>query len=292
MALFRRILKWTGITLLVVFIGLAVWIGPRTYDALYPSRVHETVAPNMPERFEHPAVLVFSKTNGFRHGEAIEAGNPMFVELGKQNSWSVFVTENGAVHSPELLARFKAVVWNNASGDNLSAGQRDALKAYVENGGGFIAVHAAGDGSHGDWPWYAQEVIGAKFVGHTLWPHVPEATVLIEAPAHPAMAGLPSRWSRADEWYSFDRSVRAKGFQVLATVDEASYERGGPGSAKLAMGKDHPVIWSRCLGKGRVLYSALGHTGESFAEPEMRRLMTNALGWAMSGEPCEPEKPQ
>lgn len=290
MSLFRRILKWTGITLVVVIIGLAIWIGPRTYSALYPSRVHETIAPTMPERFEHPAVLVFSKTNGFRHGEAIEAGNPMFVDLGKQNGWSVFVTENGAVHSPELLARFKAVVWNNASGDNLSAAQREALKAYVENGGGFIAVHASGDGSHGDWPWYAQEVIGTKFIGHTLWPHVPEASVLIESPAHPAMAGLPAKWNRADEWYSFDRSVRGKGFEVLATVDEASYERGWPGSAKLAMGKDHPVIWSRCLGKGRVLYSALGHTGASFAEPEMRRLMNNAVNWAMSDQPCQPEK--
>ena len=74
MGRFRRILKWTGITLLVVFIGLAAWIGPMTYSALYPSRVHETIPPAMPERFEHPAVLVFSKTNGFRHGEAIEAG--------------------------------------------------------------------------------------------------------------------------------------------------------------------------------------------------------------------------
>ena len=248
--------------------------------------------PALPEYFALPAVLVFSKTNGFRHGEAIEAGNPMFAALGKQNNWSVFVTENGAVHSPELLARFKLVVWNNASGDVLSTAQRAALKAFIENGGGFIAVHAAGDGSHEVWPWYAQELIGAKFVGHTLWPHVPKATVLIEAPAHPAMAGLPAKWSRADEWYSFDRSVRSKGFQILASVDEASYERGGPGSAKLAMGKDHPVIWSRCLGNGRVLYSALGHTGASFAEPEMRRLMTNAVNWAMTDQPCQPEKLQ
>ena len=104
------------------------------------------------------------------------------------------------------------------------------------------------------------------------------------------MAGLPAKWNRADEWYSFDRSVRSKDFQILATVDEASYERGGPGSGKLAMGKDHPVIWSHCVGKGRALYSALGHTGESFAEPEMRRLLPNAVSWAMTEQPCQPEK--
>lgn len=72
-------------------------------------RVHETVAPAMPARFEHPAVLVFSKTNGFRHDEAIEASNPMFVALGKQNDWSVFVTENGAVHSPRAAREVQSL---------------------------------------------------------------------------------------------------------------------------------------------------------------------------------------
>jgi type 1 glutamine amidotransferase len=105
------------------------------------------------------------------------------------------------------------------------------------------------------------------------------------------MAGLPTVWIREDEWYSFDRSVRGKpGFRVLATVDESTYKRGGPGSAKLTMGKDHPVVWARCLGKGRVLYSAMGHTAESFGEPAMRQLVTNAVTWAQHSEPCNPEK--
>ena len=277
------------IALLVVILGLAAWIGPMAYSALHPSHVHETVPPVVPARFEHPAVLVFSKTNGFRHGEAIDAANALFRQLASQNRWSVYETENGAVHSPEMLSRFKVVVWSNASGDVLTTDQRNALKSFIENGGGFIAIHAAGDNSHEFWPWYVSDLIGARFVGHTLWPHIPEATVRIEAPAHPVMAGLPAIWRRADEWYSFDRSVRAKGFQVLANVDEGSYKRGGPGSGKLTMG-DHPIIWSHCTGKGRVLYSALGHTGESFAEPAMRRLMTNAIGWAMTDSPCQPER--
>ncbi len=285
----KRVFKWIGILLLLAIVALAIWIGPRTYRALYPSRVHETVAPKVPASFPNPAILVFSKTNGFRHDEAITGASAMFRELAKQNGWSVYETENGAVHSPELLARFKVVVWSNASGDNLSTPQRAALKDYIENGGGFIGIHAAGDGSHEDWAWYAKEVIGTRFVGHTLWPHVPVGTVVNEAPTHPVMAGLPARWSRADEWYSFDSSVRGKGFDVLATVDEATYERGGPGSDKLSMGKDHPMIWTRCIGKGRTLYSALGHTGEAFAEPEMRRLMSNAVNWAMAQTPCDPK---
>lgn len=284
----KRVLKWIGIFLLLAIVGLALWIGPQAYRALYPSRVHETVAPDVPEEFANPAVLIFSKTNGFRHDEAIVAANAMFQQLAKQNGWSVYLTENGAVHSPELLARFKVVVWNNASGDVLTAPQRAALKAFIENGGGFIGIHAAGDSSHEDWAWYTKELIGTRFVGHSLWPHLAQATVDVEDRNHPTMAGLPAKWIRTDEWYSFDSSVRAKGYAVLANLDEATYERGGPGSDKLAMGKDHPIIWSHCQGKGRTFYSALGHTGEAFAEPEMRRLLTNSVGWAMTDGPCEP----
>jgi type 1 glutamine amidotransferase len=47
---------------------------------------------------------------------------------------------------------------------------------------------------------------------------------------------------------------------VLATVDEATYSGG-------TMGGDHPIAWCRPVGKGRMWYTALGHTKESFADP-------------------------
>jgi uncharacterized protein len=292
MQIVKRVFRWVGILLLLAILGLALWIGSQAYRALYPSHVHETVAPMVPASFANPAILVFSKTNGFRHDEAIVAANAMFRQLAKQNGWSVYETENGAVHSPELLARFKVVVWSNASGDVLSSDQRAALKAYIENGGGYIGIHAAGDSSHEGWDWYAKDVIGTRFVGHSLWPHLAQATIHVEGSDHPIMSRIPAKWMRTDEWYSFDSSVRTKGFSVHATLDEASYERGGPGSDKLAMGKDHPIIWSHCQGKGRTLYSALGHTGESFAEPNMRKLITNSVNWAMSEKPCDAKAQQ
>lgn len=291
MRMLKRILKWTLIALLLLVVVLAVTIGPGAYKALYPSREHDTVAPAVPASFPNPAVLVFSKTNGFRHDDAITAGKVMFRELAAKQGWSVYQTENGAVFTPDVLARFQAVVFSNASGDMLSNDQRAALQGWIEAGGGFIGIHAAGDSSHADWGWYYNQVIGTNFVGHSLWPHLAMATIRVEATGHPAMAGLPAVWNREDEWYSFDKSVRGKpGFRVLATLDEATYERGGPGSAKLSMGKDHPIIWSHCQAKGRVLYSALGHTGESFAEPHFRTLTANAVTWAMLRTPCDPAK--
>ena len=56
----------------------------------------------------------------------------------------------------------------------------------------------------------------------------------------------------------------------------------------LAMGKDHPIAWWRCAGKGRVLYTAGGHTAATFAEPDYRQLLAGAINWAMKqeGEAC------
>lgn len=291
MRILKRILKWAVMALLLLVLVLAVLVGPMTYSALYPSHEHDKVAPAVPASFPHPAVLVFSKTNGFRHGEAIDAGNMMFRELAAKQGWSVYETESGAVFAPDVVSRFKVVVFSNASGDMLANDQRAALQSWIEAGGGFVGIHAAGDDSHKDWSWYYGQVIGTRFVGHSLWPHLAMATVHVEAADHPVMAGLPALWNREDEWYSFDKSVRGKqGFRVLATLDESTYERGGPGSAKLSMGNDHPIIWSHCQAKGRVLYSALGHTGESFSEAPFRALVTNAVTWAMRSEPCDPAK--
>jgi type 1 glutamine amidotransferase len=288
MRLVLRILKWTLLAMLLVVLLLVVWIGPQAYRAFYPKRDYDQVAPAVPASFPHPAILLFSKTNGFRHGDAIEAGNEMFRELAGKQGWSVLETENGAVFSTELLPRFQVVIWNNASGDVLTDQQRAALRAYLEQGGGFIGIHAAGDNSHERWRWYTEDLIGARFTGHTLWPHLQNAILRIAAADHPAMAGLPASWSHEDEWYSFDRSVRGKGFRVLATLDEGSYDLDGPFSAKLRMGKDHPVIWSHCVGSGRALYSALGHTPEGYSELPFRLLLGNAISWAMQRNPCDP----
>jgi uncharacterized protein len=241
---------------------------------------HETVPPQIPANLARPAILVFSKTNAFRHEEAIPAANALFAQVAKDKGWGYFQTENGAAFTPAILARFDAVVFNNVSGDVFSADQQAAFKSFLENGGGYVGLHAAGDNSHEGWKWYTDELIGAHFTMHTMDPQFQQATVNVENKAHPAMAGLPAAWQRTEEWYSFDKSPRGKGYDILATVDEKTYKPIGMFGKDLAMGADHPAVWSHCVGKGRVLYTIFGHRAEAFAEPETRILLTNALGWA------------
>ena len=251
-------------------------------------KAYETTPPALPADIARPAILVFSKTNGFRHKEAIPAANPMLMGLAKEEGWGIFQTENAAAFRPDILARFDAVVFNNVSGDVFTADQRAAFQSFVEKGGGYVGIHAAGDDSHKAWGWYQDKVIGARFIGHPLFPQFQKAVMRIEEHAHPATAHLGAKWPRTDEWYSFDRSPRRPGITILATLDEGSYSPKGLFGSDLAMGKDHPIVWTRCIGKGRALYSALGHTAESFAEPQHRQLLAGAVAWALrlEGEGC------
>lgn len=262
----------------VLIVGIRGVMEARSLGFLR-SPVYETERPELP-LLQHPAVLVFSKTNSFIHKEAIPAAKQLLEEMGAEHSWSVFFSDSGAVYTHEDLERFDVIVWNNVTGDVLTAGQRDAMRNWLEQGGGFIGLHAAGDNSHEKWPWYQDTVIRARFIGHPLDPQFQLATLIPQQSGDPIVAGLPARWVREDEWYSFEKSPRAPDVSILVTIDESTYSPGSFFGKDLGMGDDHPMIWKHCVGKGRVFYSALGHTGESYAEPEYRQILQRAIVWA------------
>lgn len=251
--------------------------------ALSPSTDYDSEPPSLPPDLAAPAVLVFTKTNGFRHSEAIDEGLKFFEALSERRGWSMFHTENSAVFSPDGLSRFNVVVWHNASGAPLDADQRQALKAWILDGGGFVGIHAATDDSHHGWEWYQRELVGARFIGHTMGPQFQEAAIKVEQPEHQAMQGLAPSWSHNEEWYSFDASVRGQpGVEVLATVDEATYT---PRlnflwtDRNLAMG-DHPIIWIRQAGEGRAFLTVLGHSAAAYQSQRYQRILDGAVGWA------------
>jgi type 1 glutamine amidotransferase len=277
--------------LVVLLIGavLALAWNVGAWNSLFPSAEHDTEAPWLPSDLGSPALLVFSKTNGFRHKEGIAGGAEALRDIATGRGWDVFATENGAVFNATDLQRFATVVFLNASGDMLSPSQEQTFKTWLEAGGGWVGIHAAGDGSHTDWPWYVENLIGTEFTAHIFGPQFQRATVVMESPEHPVVQRLPNIWSHTEEWYSWKQSPRANDFTILAVLDEGSYSPVQKilGREKdLRMG-DHPVVWTHCVGKGRTLYTALGHTTEAFESAEYRILLEDALHWTMgAGEGC------
>jgi len=249
------------------------WVPNPLY---WPTPVMDHEPPALPDFARGPAVLVFSKTNGFRDGEQIEAANAAIVSLLDARGRDSFASENAAVFNAAALAKFDVVVLNSISGNVFTDPQREAFRAWIEAGGGVVALHGSGGDTRYDWRWYVETVIGAQFIGHTNAPtQFQEAAVLVDAPDHPAMQGLPREWRRTDEWYAFDRVPSGHGTRVLARLDEDSY--APPPEQRMG---EHPVIWTRCIGRGRVFYSALGHKAGTYAEPLHLRMIDNAIAWA------------
>lgn len=202
-------------------------------------------------------VLVFSKTLMFRH-PSITNGIAAIKLLGAENRFGVDATEDASWFTPANLAKYKAVIFLSTSGDILDEEQQAAFKNFIERGGGLVAIHAgvAGDvATAGAWPWYG-EALCARFTNHSA---IVQATVKTEDRKNPSTAPLPENWVRTDEWYNFISSPRGQA-RVLASLDETTYQGG-------TMGKDHPIAWCKQVGKGRIWYTALGHTEASFTEP-------------------------
>ena len=207
-------------------------------------------------------VLVFSKTAGFRH-DAIPAGIAAIQKLGTENGFSVTATEDAAQFNTANLAQYQAVVWLSTTGDVLDAGQQAAFQSYIAAGGGYVGVHAAADTEY-DWPWYGG-LVGAYFNAH---PAIQQATVRVEDATNPATAHLPAAWVRTDEWYNYRANPRAN-VRVLLTLDEGTYSGGSMG--------DHPITWCQSYGGGRAFYTGLGHTQESYTDPNFTQLLLGGL---------------
>jgi uncharacterized protein len=293
----RSILKWLLRLVLLLIVILAIFIA-WNYDTIQRHflggvKVYETTPPAMPADIKRPAILVFSKTNGYRHDDSIKAANALLAAQAKTAGWGIFQTENGATFNPANLAKFDAVIFNNVSGDVFTAGQRQAFKDYIENGGGFVGIHASGGDFSYDWKWYVNDLIGTQFIGHPMNPQFQKATVHVIDKSHPATAKLPDTFERTDENYSFATQPRNPDYHVLMTLDESTYrtvfEPAFFYSKNIAMGKVHPIAWWHCQGKGRAYYNAMGHMKESYAEPAFQTALAGAIRWAirLEGTGCE-----
>lgn len=283
----KQALKTLLYIVLTLFAIAAINMTFFIYKAKNGIPVYESRAPKLPEEMKDFSVLVFSKTNAFRHAGAIKAAIPAFEKMAADNDWTLFSTANGAVFNPEQLAQFDVVVWNNSTGRVLKDEQRAALKSYMENGGGFVGIHGAGDGSH-KWDWYEDELIGARFSHHSLQPQFQLADMHLECDSLSTFlcTDLSSKWTRNEEWYVFNTNPRDNGFTPIYTVDENTFNPSGNLGSLIkdkdfGMGDDHPIVWYKELpGGGRSFYSALGHSGEAFAEERLLELLKKGIQWA------------
>ena len=191
------------------------------------------------------------------------------------------------------------VVVSNYNGELWPEPVRVTFESFVENGGGFVSVHAANN-SFPEWPAY-NEMIGvggwggrSELSGPYLrlrdgeWGHDTsegrgcshgkrhEFVVVTQEGDHPVTKGIPRRWLHAeDELYD-----RLRGPAENVTVLAAAYAEEETGGS----GEWEPMLMAIDFGKGRVFHTTLGHNTVSMSDVGFAETLRRGTEWAATGE--------
>jgi type 1 glutamine amidotransferase len=215
-------------------------------------------------------VLVFSKCEGFVHGDGIVFGDKAFELAGaKTGAYQADVTRDyAAITDKANLFKYDAVVLNNTT--QLKAKDNPTfvpnLIEFVKSGRGLCVIHSAADNFY-DSP-DAAEMIGGQFDGHP-WGGGGTWAFKLDDPASPLNKAFEGKNFKAgDEIYQqkspfYDRSK----LHVLVSLDLSDEATAQSNVAKQKRAdKDYAVSWIRSFGEGRVFYTSFAHDKRAFMD--------------------------
>jgi uncharacterized protein len=245
-------------------------------------------------------VLIFAKTNGFRHA-SIPTGKLALAEMGKKTgAFEAVVSDDLANFEEDALKTFDAVCFLNTTGslfmphpEQLKTMSDDEKKAaqetserlqgnfmnFVRNGGGFIGIHSATDTFY-DWKEYG-EMINGYFDGHP-WGAGTPVSIKVEPSqeANPLVAMFEGQNVEfPEEIYQLKAPYDSKSVQMLLRLDTEKTDMTLKGINRTD--KDFGVAWVRNWGKGRMFYCSLGHNNEMYWHPKVIRHYLAGIQWAL-----------
>ena len=232
-------------------------------------------------------VLVIGQTNGYEHDSVPDAMAAMY-NIGHQTGlWDTTLRTDTELITKKDLAKskggnrknldyFDALVFASTTGElDLSDDQKTDMLSFIKDDGkGFLGIHAALDTNY-KWPEYG-EMIGGWFNEHP-WMTF-NAPIINEDPSFPAVRHLPHAFLKRDEIYQAKEWSRDK-VNVLLSLDASKLELNNPRVHR--PDHDFAVAWSKMYGKGRVFYSTLGHTKESWNDPDVVTMYGEAVKWIL-----------
>lgn len=237
-------------------------------------------------------ILIFNVPKSFYHSNAILWATKAFELMGENTgAYSTMISDDPSIFTKEGLSRFDAIVLNNAQGNfcgeiNQAEPRKQALIDFVHEGKGLIAIHAttaydnSSDASLNKVESSFREMIGGSFVHHPWnYDEFSPLTIRIEDTKHPLckIFGNQTKWLLPfrDEIFQFSESFSRDSVRVLLSL---SLEETADKGSKLD--KDYPLAWIKNFGKGRVFYSAFGHSGDTFRNKEMLAFLFSGIQFA------------
>ncbi len=145
--------------------------------------------------------------------------------------------------------------------------QGKAIKEFVEAGGGLYAYHNSSNVSL--FSRNFREVMGGAYLGH---PPLRPFKVKVVNRDHPLTQGIQDFMVNDEQHYvTYDKDSKNI-FLRSENIDGLNYETYGP----TAIGG-----WAHDYGKGRVVFTAVGHTLHALWQPEYYKIQKNALRWLL-----------
>jgi type 1 glutamine amidotransferase len=237
-----------------------------------------TAAAKPPLNFK---VLLYTSPDRY-HNQAIPTAVTQFERLAEKNFFDLTWTQLPTDLNPENLKQYAVIVFLFSNARELNAGQIDALKGYMHQGGGFVGIHAASVDSKQD-IWF-KKLVGRSFRGH---PEKQTGILHVVDKNFPATLHLPDHWVWTDEWYEFGDAL-TEDQHVLLTVDESTYEpletKQPDGTVLRGMGGQHPIAWYQQYEGGRSFYTALGHAEIYYNDPLFLMHLYGGIYWAATGK--------
>lgn len=259
----------------------------------------DKIEPALPEKaFAKPKqerkLLVFSVTNGFRHG-SIPTGHAAMTLMGeKTGAWEAIVSDDLANFESDKINQFDAILFLNTTGDpfyDKSLANEEAqakserlqknLQDFVKGGKGFAGIHSATDTlkPSGDRvPEYSKMINGA-FDGHP-WGSGSQVSIAVDPSAvdHPVVAHLEGKsMDFKEEIYQLRDPYDSSVVQMLLRLDLEKSEKKG---LKRTDG-DYGVAWVRKWGDGRVFYCSLGHNDAMYWHPDVLKVYLGGIQYAL-----------
>ena len=194
------------------------------------------------------------------------ASATVVADMLKRHDFSVTLSQTTAAFADADLAERDLIV-PMITMSTIEKPELDGLTAAVRAGTGLAGCHGMMCDSFRNEPEY-QFMTGGQWVSHP--GNIIDYRVNIAASGSPITAGLADFDYRSEQYYMHVDPLN----EVLATTRFT-----GDHLADVA-GVVMPVVWTRRYGLGRVFYSALGHTSDEFAVPQMATIFERGAVWA------------
>lgn len=181
---------------------------------------------------------------------------------------NVTLSESTASYLEKELMQSLDLVIQHITMSKMSNRKSKGLRDAIARGVGLAGCHGGlGDSFRNDTEY--QYMVGGQFVKHPGGQI--DYKVTISNTSDPVTAGINDFNLKTEQYYMhYDPNI-----EILATTSFS-----GEHDAWID-GVEMPVVWKKNYGKGRVFYSALGHSEDIFDVPEVWNIMTRGIEWAV-----------